>query len=217
MAPNPPFEQEDRDLQEAIQESLKARAANTETQFGDLTTSSGAELEQPVHQRISIEDRIKDLVLRAATELPLVDDLHADTWVFIDPPQKQPEQDQHDYQHYVKRYEAPIPMKKETLVKYSPFLTKAFAPTAQFRINRRRKLVKELADNPNIKYVIDLTPPTEGEEAVYLTTELCCSEGIRLWYQAGEIWKVSKLLVGGEEEYTSVRLRRVVSHSVSSN
>lgn len=217
MTLNPLFEQEDRALQEAIQESLKARTANMETQFGDSATSSGGELEQPVHQRISIEDRIKDLALRAATELPLVGDPHADTWVFIDPPQKQPEQDQHDYQHYVKRYQAPISMKKETLVKYSPFLAKAFAPTAQFRINRRRKLVKELADNPNIKYVIDLTPPTEGEEAVYLTTELCCSEGVRLWYQASEIWKVSKILAGGEEEYTSVRLQKVVSHSVSSH
>ena len=37
-----------------------------------------------------------------------------------------------------------------------------------------------------------------------MTTEMCCSENVRLWYQAGDIWKVSKGLVGGAEEYTSV-------------
>lgn len=41
-------------------------------------------------------------------------------------------------------------------------------------------------------------------EAVFLTTELCCSEGVRLWYQSNTIWNVSKTLVKGEEEYSSV-------------
>ena len=216
MAATTSFDGEDRELQQAIQESLEVRASNMKTQFGDNeATSSAAEPGQYVYQRASIEDRIKDLALRAATELPLVDDPRADTLVFIDPPQKQPEQDQSDYEYYVKRYERPVPMRKEILINHSQLLTSAFSPTAQFRIVRRRNLVKQLADSPNIKYVLDLTPPTEGEEAVFLTTELCCSEGVRLWYQASEIWKVSKVLVGGEEEYTSVRLRKVVSRSVS--
>ncbi|KAL2044397.1 hypothetical protein N7G274_003102 [Stereocaulon virgatum] len=213
MAPVTPLAEslavEDRALQEAIQESLKARSANMETQFGDdLGLSSTVESEQYAPRRFSIEDRIKDLALRAATQLPLVSDPHADTWVFIDPPEKQPEQDQDDYREYVKRYQAPIPMRRETLERCSPFFVKAFGPTAQFRIKRQRKLTKAVDDDPRIKYVLDLTPPSEGEEAVYLTTELCCSEGVRLWYQASKIWKVSKILVGGEEEYTSVRLQK---------
>ena len=222
MAPaTPPADScgaEDRALQEAIQESLKARSSNMETQFGDDPRfSSAVESEQNAPWRVSIEDRIKDLALRAATELPLVSEPHADTWVFIDPPQKQPEQHPDDYRQYVKRYQAPIPMRRETLEKSSPFFVKAFAPTAQFRIKRRRKLTKAVDDDPRIKYVVDLTPPSEGEEAVYLTTELCCSEGVRLWYQASKIWKVSKILVGGEEEYTSIRLQKSVSPSVTQN
>lgn len=41
-------------------------------------------------------------------------------------------------------------------------------------------------------------------DAVFLTTELCCSEGVRLWYQSNAIWSVSKTLVKGAEEYSSV-------------
>ena len=209
------FADEDPAIQEAIEESLKTEKAALEAQFNDEAPSSVKEADQPPKQRVSIDDRIKDMALRAAIELPVVRDPRADTWVFIDPPQKQPEQDQHDYEHYIKRYEAPIALRKDTLVKYSPVLERMFLPTAQHRITRRRNVVKQLRNFPNIKYVIDLTPPTEGEEAVYLTTELCCSEGVRLWYQARDIWKVSKILVGGEEEYTSIKSKAVGAYVIS--
>ena len=209
------FTEEDPALQEAIEESLKVKTSAVEAQFGDEASNSAKEADQPPKQRVSIEDRIKDMALRAAVELPVVRDPQADTWVFIDPPQKQPEQDQQDYEHYIKRYEAPIAMRKDTLVKYSQVIEKMFHPTAQHKITRRRNVVKQLRNFPNIKYVIDLTPPTEGEEAVYLTTELCCSEGVRLWYQAREIWKVSKILVGGEEEYTSIKAKAVGAYVMS--
>lgn len=94
-------------------------------------------------------------------------------------------------------------IKKDDLAGYSTFLEGLFGPSAQFRISRRRKLTSKIRDSPKIKYVIDLTPPNEGEEAVYLMTELCCSEGVRLWYQASDIWRVSETLVGGKEEYIS--------------
>ena len=209
------FPEEDAALQEAIEESLKDKNPAVEAHFGDKASASVKEADQPPKQRVSIDDRIKDMALRAAVELPVVRDPQADTWVFIDPPQKQPEQDQQDYEHYVKRYEAPIAMRKDTLVKYSQVIEKMFHPTAQHKVTRRRNVVKQLRNSPNIKYVIDLTPPTEGEEAVYLTTELCCSEGVRLWYQAREIWMVLKILVGGEEEYTSIKAKPVGAYVMS--
>ena len=46
-------------------------------------------------------------------------------------------------------------------------------------------------------------------DAVFLTTELCCSEGVRLWYQSNQIWSVSKTLVEGAEEYSSVSAKPV--------
>ena len=57
--------------------------------------------------------------------------------------------------------------------------------------------------NPNtlptgIKYVLDLTPPDEGEEAVDLISSLSCSVGVRSWYSAQTRCGVSATLVGGK-------------------
>ena len=188
-------------LQEAIEQSLRAR---TNDEVVQTTASKSEELDRPVHtcqNRVSIEDRIKAMAKQAAVELPAVYDPKGDTLIYIDPPQRQPEQDEYDYEHYIKRYTAPMLMKKHTLIQYSPVLAKLFGPTQQYRFVRRRKLANKLP--ANVKYVIDLTPPSEGEDAVFLTTELCCSEGVRLWFQSEQIWNVSKTLVGGAEEYSS--------------
>ncbi len=156
--------------------------------------------------RPTIDDRIKEIIqdtsLRQALEMPKLDDINGDTYIFIDPPQKQPEMSDNDYKHYKQRYEEPILVNRKSLVNASKsFFEPKFSSTSQFRELRRRGLVGKLPNN--IRYVIDLTPPNEGEEAVHLTTMLCCSEGVRLWYQANAIWSVSTLLVGGEEDFTS--------------
>ena len=204
---------ENQTLQKAIQESLVGSPSASAKQFGDLSSD---ETSQGLPRRANIEDRIKELTEQPALELPLIHDPLGDTWVFIDPPSKQPEQDDFDYARYSKRYEIPIRVRKETLLKHhfpdpEGFdLEALFGPTPQFRIKRRRKLLEILRDEPNIKFVIDLTPPIEGDEAVFLTTELSCSQGVRLWHQAGDIWSISKMLVGGKEEYTSVARQKLV-------
>jgi hypothetical protein len=76
-------------------------------------------------------------------------------------------------------------------------------PTNQYRILRRKKLVGRLP--PGIKYVIDLTPPDEGDEAVDLIAELSCSPGVREWYRAEFRCEVSRNLVGGQEIVVSTR------------
>jgi hypothetical protein len=211
MASNNPNDDDDKPLQDAIKASLQANSSNPPLKLEKEIATGSEVVEQLPPQRINIDDRIKDMAVRAAIELPLVHELGGDTWVFIDPPPMQPEQDLLDYARYIKRYEHPMLMKKDTLTKSSPVFARLFEPTVQFRIKRRRNLVKALGMEFNVKYVIDLTPLSEGEEAVYLMTELCCSEGVRLWYRASEIWKVASTLVGGEEEYTSVKSQRPVS------
>ena len=207
---------ENQTLQKAIQESLAGSASATAKQFGDLSSNKTS---QGPPRRANIEDRIKEITQQPAFQLPQINDPFGDTWVFIDPPSKQPEQDDFDYARYSKHYETPILVKKETLLKHhfpdpEGFSLEAlFGATAQFRTIRRRKLTAKLREQPNVKFVIDLTPPIEGDEAVYLTTELSCSQGVRLWYQAGDIWSISKMLVGGQEEYTSVARQKVVNTS----
>ena len=152
---------EQPDMQQATPEPLHVQDSNQDTRFTDQVSK---ELDPPVQtcqNRVSIEDRINDMTMQAAIELPIVHDSQGDTLIYIDAPQKQPEQDDYEYKRYVKRYEDPIRMQKDTLTRYSPGLAKLFGPTQQYRVMRRRKLANKLPNN--VKYVLDLTPPSEGE------------------------------------------------------
>jgi len=202
---------DDSALQTAIAESMKDRSPPTDSQVGGQASADPDDEGQKPVRRTNIDDRIKEITLQPVLELPLVNDPAGDTWLFIDPPSKQPEQHGVDYASYSKHYETPILVKKETLLRYhapNPSdgfnFEPLFRPSAQFRIIRRRDLTAQVREDPRIKYVIDLTPPAEEDDAVFLTTELCCTQGVRLWYQSGDIWKVSNMLVGGKEEYASV-------------
>lgn len=85
----------------------------------------------------------------------------------------------------------------------SKLFKELLGPTAQYRIKRRKKLVGSLPHG--INYVLDLTPPDEGDEAVELTSELSCSLGVRLWYKSADLCGVSNNLVGGEDEVLDTR------------
>ena len=149
----------------------------------------------------NLDDIVKNLAVQKALEVPRIHVLNGDTWVFIDPPPKQPEQNDDSYLRYVERSRAPKTMSSTTLLALgSPYFEKAMGPTAQHRVLRRRGLVGKLP--PPIKYVLDLTPPSEGEEAAYLLGELSCSRGVTKWAIAGKLWRISKTLIGGQEEHS---------------
>ena len=148
----------------------------------------------------NLDDIVKNIAVRKALEVPRIHVPNGDTWIFIDPPPKQPEQDDDSYLRYVERSRAPKTMSSTNLFALgSPYFEKAMGPTAQHRVLRRRGLVGKLP--PHIKYVLDLTPPSEGEEAAYLLSELSCSRGVTKWAIAGKLWKISKTLIGGQEEH----------------
>ena len=152
---------EQLDMQQATPDPLCVRDSNQGT---PCTVQILKNIDPPVQtcqNRVSIEDRINDMTMQAAIELPIVHDSQGDTLIYIDAPQRQPEQDEYEYKRYIKRYENPIRMQKDTLTKYSPGLAKLFGPTQQYRVIRRRKLANKLPNN--VKYVLDLTPPSEGE------------------------------------------------------
>jgi hypothetical protein len=80
----------------------------------------------------------------------------------------------------------------------SSFFKKLFNPRTQARIVKRRGLIGGLTNG--LKYVIDLTPPTEGEEAVITITELSCPLGIRTWTRCQNRWYLPASCVGGQDE-----------------
>ncbi|KAI8687013.1 hypothetical protein LRP88_13624 [Fusarium phalaenopsidis] len=72
------------------------------------------------------------------------------------------------------------------------------APTHQFRVLRRLKLVNKLADG--VKYVLDLTPPSEGDELVFQMTELSLTPGIIKWWSTSLTNDVDPWLVCGHDD-----------------
>ena len=132
--------------------------------------------------------------------LPLLRDPAADTYVFISTPPRQPEHDERTYESICERYSKPFCVRKDIMDSLnSPRINELLGPTAQFRVIRRLGLVNRLPSH--IKYVIDLSPPTEGDEAIELVTEACCSPTIRTWYMSSHRWNVSADLVGGPDDF----------------
>lgn len=76
--------------------------------------------------------------------------------------------------------------------------TDMLSPTYQFRIQRRRKLTKNLPEG--VKYVLDLTPPSEGDDLVFQMTQLSLTPGIIKWWAADGLHRVSSWLVSGHDD-----------------
>lgn len=71
-------------------------------------------------------------------------------------------------------------------------------PSYQFRIQRRRKLVNKLPEG--IKYVLDLTPPSEGDELVFQMTEASLTPGIMNWWTSYRFHGTEIGLVAGHDD-----------------
>ena len=179
--------QENAEMERATQESLESPSWASPTR----KTHNSAPL---------IEERIHDMVAKLDHGVPSLCVANGDTWVFIDPPPRQADHNDERYNIYIQRYEEPLVVRSQNLLQLgSSFFEKEFSSTKQYRLIRRRGLVGKLP--MGIKFVLDLTPPMEGEDAVYLTTELCCPKGVIGWFQSKKRWGISNTLVGGPEEY----------------
>ena len=195
---------DDENLAKAVQASLEDNLERTCSGERISTNTNSEPTDGP--PRYTIEDCIRDLYTNQELRTPSIYDVEGDTFIFVDPPPKQPEQSFQSYEQYKCRYSKPFLMKREKLSKASPVLKeKLDSPDYRFRTLRRRGLAAKGKLPENVRYVLDLTPATEGEEAVYLTASLSCSEGIRYWHEAGKIWNISDRLVGGKEEYSLVQ------------
>ena len=82
----------------------------------------------------------------------------------------------------------------------SKVFEKLFSEWEQTKFRRRNGFLGGLPFG--INFVLNLTPPDEGDEAVNLIAELYCSPGIRSWFTAAQRCKVPQNLVGGMDEVT---------------
>ncbi|ESZ93839.1 hypothetical protein SBOR_5780 [Sclerotinia borealis F-4128] len=80
----------------------------------------------------------------------------------------------------------------------SPKFSRMFEERPQYWARKRKSLLHHLPEG--VKYILDLTPPEEGDEAVELVSELSCSAGIRNWHSAEKRCGAEKCLVAGDDE-----------------
>ena len=169
--------------------------------------SSASEHAQPAvpPANSKLDNLIAELQQNVRRGLPRLNDANSDTLVFIDPPARQPGLGEGAWREVVKHYSRAFRMRSQILKDAgSPFFDNLLGPTNQFRSKRRRNLVGNNAMPDNIKYVIDLTPPTEGEEALNLILDLSCPIGVRKWGLARRRWNIAATLVSGQDEFADI-------------
>ena len=171
------------DVQEALHESARDRIMMPP---------------QPARPRKStLDQRIEDL----ATNLPwLSPHTGSDTLAFIDPPlfqgNKRGLSDESAHQHFCN----PFRVRSQDIENlHSPYFSRMMEQDYQQLIRSKRGL-KTLP--PSIRYVLDLTPKSEGEEAVRYLQDLSCPAGVLHWFESFERWHTPKPLVLGRDEFT---------------
>lgn len=71
-------------------------------------------------------------------------------------------------------------------------------PTYQFKIQRRRKMVNKMPEG--VKYLLDLTPPSEGDELVFQMTELSLTPALIKWWRSYIENGTDMCLVSGHDD-----------------
>ena len=82
----------------------------------------------------------------------------------------------------------------------SPKFKKMFEPIQQARYRRTNKLTRDTDLPLGVQYVIDLSPPDEGDDAVEQISNLSCPKGIIYWSTASGRCGISVGLIGGKDE-----------------
>jgi hypothetical protein len=155
-------------------------------------------------------DRTDQLVLNLNNQFAALDDPLGDTVIYIGPPPMMQGQNPKDYfqicQHFDRVYivqSANLKLMGEN----SKFI-KMLGPMsvrAERRIRKTQLLViPEAQRGEKFKYYIDLHPPTEGDEAVILLTDLTCTKGVLTWHLAREKYQLSRLAVLGHDEFNTI-------------
>jgi hypothetical protein len=121
-----------------------------------------------------------------------------DTLVFVDFPDQPVGTKYADCNGIAFKSQQVLVSSKKLLDTGSTRFAEMLSPTYQFRIQRRKKLVNKLP--PGVKFVLDLTPPSEGDDLVFQMTELSLTPGILKWWKSRENYYVDQWIVSGHDD-----------------
>lgn len=82
----------------------------------------------------------------------------------------------------------------------SSVFTQMLSDRAQQRQRRRHRMKDADLERKGVRFVLDLTPPTEGEESASLVADLSLPAGVRDWWMAKERLGVPELVVCGHDD-----------------
>ena len=141
-------------------------------------------------------------VLRLGVEVGLMRNPDADTLVLIGEPPKMSYQTPSSYQRIISHYAQHHYVNSERLLSIgSSKFQQMLSIDKQTRLQRMYKKILPMGKPQGIKYVLDLRPPSEDEEAILLLTELSCPRNILNWSKAAAFLKVSPLMVDGQDDF----------------
>ncbi|KAI4142829.1 MAG: hypothetical protein LQ340_007209 [Diploschistes diacapsis] len=128
-----------------------------------------------------------------------------DTFVFIDPPSLPSHASAYRSSYtdtdIQDQFSRPFPIQSRLIKSLqSPFFDRMFSDRYQSSLRSKRCT---LPLPPGFKYVLDLTPKSEGDEAVQYVEDLSCPVGVLHWPESNARWEVSPTLVLGRDEFTS--------------
>jgi hypothetical protein len=144
-------------------------------------------------------DATSELMGNLRMPLLLFTDDEADTLVYIDPAPPPPQR--HHWLPTLTTKSEAIPHRVHSRVllgSNSTVLKNLFEPRNQSRVRKSRGLTGNMP--PGIKYAVDLSPASEGDDAVIFMTELSCPTGVRKWSKYEWRWKLPAACVAGQDE-----------------
>lgn len=143
--------------------------------------------------------------LRFGAEILKINHPQGDTAVYIDPPPREPSQDEASYRKNFHHFESPHVLRSKDLKDLgSPKFEAMLAPTTQYRMKRRLANAGfDVHLDEKIEYYLDLRVPVHEEEAMILLEGLTCTSGILAWVKARNNFGIPKKFVCGEDNPSS--------------
>ena len=188
------------DLDRAIEESRRDYYTGQGNHTRGTETSSST-TEPETNPRRTRDPRNDVIILRLGVEVLQMNFEDGDTLVLIDAPPRLKDQTLSSYAqtaaHYCQYHRIHSQKLLETGSKVFERLLSVDKQTRQLRT------LKKFFPNgkpDGIKYVLDVRPPSEDEEAILLVTELSCTHGVLVWHKVGPCFGVSPLLINGKDD-----------------
>jgi hypothetical protein len=194
-------EEEDFDLRHALYQSA----------LGDMKDRPPSR-----SQMNSVSAEMDSDVLYQSSQLALLSDPDADTLVYLGAPPQQSDQTNEAYAPIARHFAHFHRIHSNNILSLgSGMFEKLLGPSSQFRTERRLRNqgVFPYGIPCGIKFLLDLRPPIEDEDAILLITELSCSSGILTWVKAQKKYNIPRNIVCGQDGFSLLpRLRNSSGH-----